>query len=92
MMYARVIQTLTLVFAVSFTLVSASPAPIDPQQANVIAQNNNIACSGPEGCAGINGTIDAVSNSGALPALGSASQVVAFSAAAVGGLSALGLL
>ncbi|KAI0653957.1 hypothetical protein C8Q70DRAFT_898297, partial [Cubamyces menziesii] len=41
-------------------------APIDPQQANVIAENRNTACSGPAGCVGANGTlVDASSTSGA---------------------------
>ena len=34
-------------------LAAASPAPIDPQLANVIAASRNAACSGPSGCAGV---------------------------------------
>ncbi|KAI8973972.1 hypothetical protein BD414DRAFT_539885 [Trametes punicea] len=68
-MYARVVQTLALLFAASLTLVSASPAPIDPLQANIIATNRNIACSGPQGCAGAKSTIDASTTSGATHAV-----------------------
>ncbi|KAI0628979.1 hypothetical protein C8Q77DRAFT_1161597 [Trametes polyzona] len=91
-MYARAIPTLTLFFAVSFTLVSASPAPIDPIQANVIAENRNMACAGPQGCAGANGVIDAASSSGASVVLSPAIHTVVLGAAAAGGLSVLGLL
>ncbi|KAI0645244.1 hypothetical protein C8Q79DRAFT_1119958 [Trametes meyenii] len=91
-MYARAIQTLTLLLAVSFSLVSATPAPIDPQQANVIAENHNVACSGPQGCAGVNGTIDASSNSATSPILTTASRAIVVGAATAGGLSVLGLL
>ncbi|KAI0359639.1 hypothetical protein OH77DRAFT_1420182 [Trametes cingulata] len=92
-MYACAIQTLTLLLAVSFTtLVSASPAPIDPLQVNVIAENRNMGCSGPQGCAGANATINTANTSGASPALGATSQMVVLSVAAAGGLSVLGLL
>ncbi|KAI1783553.1 hypothetical protein LXA43DRAFT_1046245 [Ganoderma leucocontextum] len=61
-MYAR---ALTLFLFAASTLVAASP--IDSKQANVIAVNNNVACSGPEGCKGANSTsvVDAASSSGA---------------------------
>ncbi|KAI0368954.1 hypothetical protein BV20DRAFT_968424 [Pilatotrama ljubarskyi] len=89
-MYARAIQTLTLLLLA--TLVSASPAPIDPLQANVIAENRNMGCSGPQGCAAANAAIDTATTSGAAPALGATSQMVVLSVAAAGSLSVLGLL
>ncbi|KAH9855993.1 hypothetical protein C2E23DRAFT_812968 [Lenzites betulinus] len=93
MMYARAIQTLTLVFALSIAFVSASPAPIDPLQANVIAENRNMGCSGPQGCVGANGTANIVlATSGASPALGSTPQAVALGVIAAGGLSVLAFL
>ncbi|KAI0776277.1 hypothetical protein BD413DRAFT_610944 [Trametes elegans] len=88
-MYARAIQTLTLILAVSFSFGSASPAPIDAKQANVIAENSNLGCSGPQGCAGVNGTINTSSNSGASPALVAVSPVLVLGVATAGGLSAL---
>ncbi|PIL33445.1 hypothetical protein GSI_04068 [Ganoderma sinense ZZ0214-1] len=61
-MYAR---ALTLFLFSASTLVAASP--IDSKQANVIAENHNIACSGPQGCQGANSTeaVDAAATSGA---------------------------
>ncbi|KAI0332979.1 hypothetical protein GY45DRAFT_1320241 [Cubamyces sp. BRFM 1775] len=89
-MYARAIHALTLLFATSLALVSASPAPIDPQQANVIAENHNAACSGPAGCVGANGTLeDASSTSGAALSLSLTSGALTFSVAAAGSLSML---
>ncbi|EJF57527.1 hypothetical protein DICSQDRAFT_183138 [Dichomitus squalens LYAD-421 SS1] len=79
-MYAR---ALTLFFFAVSTLVAASP--IDSQQANIIAANNNVACSGPGGCKGANSTnaVDAASTSDASRSLtvssGAVVAVVVFS-------------
>ncbi|KAI0747674.1 hypothetical protein C8Q80DRAFT_1168037 [Daedaleopsis nitida] len=64
-MYARAVQTITLFALASFSLVAASPAPIDVQLANVIAENHNAACSGPNGCLGADGAVAVDTTSGA---------------------------
>ncbi|OSD00199.1 hypothetical protein PYCCODRAFT_1469536 [Trametes coccinea BRFM310] len=89
-MHTRAIQTITLLLAASFTLVTASPAPIDTIQANVIAENRNMACSGPQGCVGANSTVaDASSTSGAEQLLSDIPYNAALSIAVVGGLSVI---
>ncbi|KAI0696654.1 hypothetical protein C8T65DRAFT_743475 [Cerioporus squamosus] len=62
---AHAAQTLTLLLLSIACLVAGSPAPIDHQQANVIAANRNAACSGPQGCLGANGTVAVETTSGA---------------------------
>ncbi|RPD57764.1 hypothetical protein L226DRAFT_573540 [Lentinus tigrinus ALCF2SS1-7] len=61
----RIAKTFTLIFLSLAYLAAASPAPIDPQQANVIAESHNAACSGPQGCVGANGTVAVETTSGA---------------------------
>ncbi|KAI0767087.1 hypothetical protein C8Q74DRAFT_1369935 [Fomes fomentarius] len=82
-MYARAVQTFTLVFIAMFSLATASPTPIDSQLANVLAENRNAACSGPGGCLLGNGTVaaDTISGASRSAALSSGAVVLAVAVA-----------
>ncbi|RDX49273.1 hypothetical protein OH76DRAFT_1556488 [Lentinus brumalis] len=80
----RAVQTFTLIFLSFACLATASPAPIDSQQANVLAENHNAACSGPQGCLGANGTVAVETTSGASRSVAVSSGAFAAAVALVG--------
>ncbi|GBE81055.1 hypothetical protein BKA93DRAFT_820743 [Sparassis latifolia] len=95
-MYPRTLQTFTLLL-LCVTLVLSTPTPvpvpepIDKKIAQVVAENNNLGCS--QGCSGVNGTVDAISSSGAVSATTKGtSNALAAAAAVAGGLSAIAVL
>ncbi|KAH9944759.1 hypothetical protein B0H21DRAFT_443443 [Amylocystis lapponica] len=100
-MYSRALQTITFLFFFFFTtLVCASPMPapapqpIDQKLAQIIAVNNNLGCSGEQGCVGWNTTtVDALAKSGALArSVPIASGTLAAVFAIAGSLSAAALV
>ncbi|OCH89856.1 hypothetical protein OBBRIDRAFT_793834 [Obba rivulosa] len=85
---SRTLRLLT-VFLLSATLVCSTPAPvpvpepIDAQTAHNIAINENLACSGPDGCSGVL----AASNSAVLTSPGALGAAVAVVVGVLGGLA-----
>lgn len=83
----------------SATLVLSTPTPvpqpIDQKIAGIIAQNENIACTGPQGCSGANGTAESSlvqQTSGAASLAASGYNVLAAAAALAGSLSGIAAL
>ncbi|KAH9942203.1 uncharacterized protein BXZ73DRAFT_97623 [Epithele typhae] len=84
-MFNRISQIAAILMMVS-TIASASPAPIEAQLANVIAENRNSSCLGPDGCSGrpIVSPDDSVQSSGASFAFITSPSIIVVAVAAAG--------